>query len=81
MLLPDKHLRICESVLGLAALVLAHLQRPLRFDKLMASLDAVFGSEDWPASHNAETTTLALCVLYAIGLVDVSEDGDIHRCA
>lgn len=81
MLLPDKHVKICESILGLAALVLANLSDPLPFDELMAVLAPQFETPAWPAYHNAETVALALCFLYSAGLVDVSEDGDVFRCA
>ncbi len=80
MLLPDKHVKICESILGLAAFVLANLSEPLPFDEVMAVLSPRFETPDWPAYHNAESVTLALCFLYSAGLVDVSADGDVFRC-
>ncbi len=80
MLLPDKHVKICESIFGLAAFVLANLSEALSFDELMAALTPKFDTPDWPAFHNAETVTLALCFLYAAGLIDVSADGDVFRC-
>jgi hypothetical protein len=80
VLLPDKHVRICESILGLAAFVLAKLSDPLPFDQVMSVLTPEFETPAWPAYHNTETVTLALCFLYSAGLVDVSEDGDVFRC-
>src|SRR5262249_446032 len=80
VLLPDKHVRICESILGLAALVLANLTDPLPFDKLMAVLAPQFETPAWPAYHNGEICGLGLCFLFAAGLVDVSVDGDLFRC-
>ena len=80
MLLPDKHVRLAESLLGLAALVLAALDRPLTFDRLMGRLAPQFETPDWPAFHTAETVSLALCFLYAVGAVDVTEDGELVRC-
>lgn len=80
MLLPDKHVKICESILGLAALALANLDQPLPFDELMATLAPQFETPAWPAYHNAETVALALCFLYSIGLIDVSAEGDVYQC-
>ena len=81
MLLPDKHVGISESILALSALVLASLESPRQLDQLMAMLSPKFGTSDWPAFHSTETVSLALCLLYAMGLVDVAENGDIHKCA
>ena len=63
MLLPDKHIKISESLLGLAALVLESLTKPLSFDALMASFSSKFETPEWPAFHNAESVCLALCFL------------------
>jgi hypothetical protein len=80
MLLPDKHVKIGESILGLAALVVVTLEEPLAFDKLMAVLCPKFETPEWPAYHNTETVSLALCFLHSAGLVDVTPEGDLYRC-
>jgi hypothetical protein len=80
MLLPDKHVKIAESILGLAALVVANLQKPLPFDDLMAVLTPKFETPEWPAYHNTETVLLALCFLYSAALVEVTPEGDLYRC-
>lgn len=80
MLLPDKHIKISESLLGLAALILESLTETLSFDSLVASLSAKFETPEWPAFHNAESVCLALCFLHTIGLVDVADDGVLFRC-
>lgn len=81
MLLPDKHITLSESLFGLAALVLTYLDQRRGFDQLMAVLTPQFATPDWPAYHNTETVSLALCFLHAAGLVDVSQEGDLYRCA
>ena len=80
MLLPEKHLKICESILGLAALVVTHLRTPLPFDRLMTALAAKFETDEWPAYHNTETVSLALCFLHSTGIVEVTAEGDLYRC-
>ena len=80
MLLPDKHISIGESILGLAALVVANLDEPLPFDSLMAVLTPKFETSEWPAFHTTQTVSLALCFLYSVGMVDVTPAGDIYRC-
>jgi hypothetical protein len=80
VLLPDKHIKIGESILGLAALVMANLEKPRAFDNLMAALAPKFGTSEWPAYHNTGTVSLALCFLHSAGLVDVTTEGDLYRC-
>ena len=80
MLLPDKHVKIAESILGLAALVVENMGQPVAFDKLMAILTPKFDTPEWPAHHTTETVSLALCYLHSTGLVDVTPDGDLYRC-
>lgn len=80
MLLPDKHIRISESILGLSTFVLEALATPAPFDKLVRSLTPKFETHDWPAYHDATTVTLALCLLYSMGLIKVSTDGTLSRC-
>jgi hypothetical protein len=80
MLLPDKHVKIAESILGLAALVVANMKKPVAFDNLMAIVAPKFETLEWPAYHNTETVSLALCYLHSVGLVDVTPDGDLFRC-
>lgn len=80
MLLPDKHVKISESILGLSALVVSNIDGGITFDKLMGRLVRKFETPEWPAYHNTETVALALCFLYTIGLVDVTKEGDLFRC-
>ena len=80
MLLPDKHLRLSESVLGLAGLVLSHLGKPTPFDALWKRVREQTGTPEWPAVHGVENFVLALCFLYSVGAVDVSPSGELFRC-
>jgi hypothetical protein len=81
VLLPDKHITIAASVLGLSALVLSTIAKPLTFDALMEALEPVLDTPHWPAFHTAESVSLALSFLYALGLLDVTPEGELFRCA
>jgi hypothetical protein len=81
VLLPDKHIPIAASVLGLSGLIVSVLQQPMTFDSLMEVLEPRFDTQEWPAFHTAESVSLALSFLYAIELVDVTADGELMRCA
>lgn len=81
MLLPDKHIRISESIVALSGLVLSVLTKPMSFDKLMKIISPTLGGPEWPATHGADSITLALCFLNTIGAVDVDPCGELYRCA
>jgi hypothetical protein len=80
MLLPDKHIRLSESILGLAGVVYASLASPKSLDDLIESLGSRVESEQWQATFSTQAVTLSLCFLYSINLVDVDERGDFYRC-
>jgi hypothetical protein len=79
VLLPDKHLRISESVLGFAGLVLSLVSKPVPFDSLWKSVQEKLESPEWP-KHGVENFALALCFLFSIGSLDVSSKGELFRC-
>lgn len=80
MLLPDKHIRLSESVLGLAGLVLSALTHPMSFDSLWRLVQDRLDTPDWPATHGADNFVLALSFLYMIETIEVSPDGELIRC-
>jgi len=80
VLLPDKHLRLSESILGFAGLVLSLVAGPMPFDALWKRVREQTDTAAWPASQAVEDFVLALCFLYSIGAVDVSSDGELFRC-
>lgn len=80
MLLPDKHILICESILGLAGLVLSQLRTSATFDSLWQRVRGQLDTPAWPANHDVENFSLALCFLHAVGAIDVSAEGELVRC-
>ncbi len=80
MLLPDKHLKLSESVIGLAGLVLSDISKPTWFDDAWARIKEQTGTPDWPAVHGVENFVLALCFLYSVGAIDLTQDGELVRC-
>jgi hypothetical protein len=80
MLLPDKHITIAASILGLSGLILSVLEKPTAFNVLMETLEQEFETADWPAFHTVESVSLALSFLYMVEVVDVAANGEIMRC-
>ena len=81
MLLPDKHVRLSESVLGLGAFVLSLLDRPRTADQLYQKVKEACEDRTLPAYHDFDSVTLTVLFLYTIGVVEATESGAIYRCA
>jgi hypothetical protein len=80
VLLPDKHLRLSESILGFAGLVLSYVSKPRTFDDLWKRVRENFDTAEWPATHGVENFVLALCFLHSIAAIDVAANGELVRC-
>lgn len=81
MLLPDKHVSLAESVLGLGAFVLGILEEPMTPDKIHSRVLAATEGGSLPARHGYDSVTLALLFLYSVDAVEMTEDGGVRRCA
>jgi hypothetical protein len=79
MILPSKHIRLSESLLGLSAVLLEFLQTPISVDELWFKFSAINNSRDkFPAYHSFDNVVLALNILYSMGIVDIEENGNIY---
>lgn len=82
MLMPDKHIRFAESLIGLGSFVLELLNEPRTIDELWVLFGRHRTSGKYPAPHSFENLVLAVGVLYAIGAVSEDEQsGVLSRCA
>lgn len=80
MLLPDKHITIAESILGLSSFALERLQQPVHVDTIWAEFENVNNSKSYPAYHTFENMLLALAFLFSIGVIEKDDRGRILRC-
>ena len=81
MLLPDKHIRLAESVLGLGAFILEQLDHPKSLDSIHDLPLAATGTKALPAPHDIESVTLSVVILYSNGAIQHTSSGKIARCA
>jgi len=80
MLLPDKHITMAESILGLGAILLGHLDRPQSLDRLHELARADMESGTLPAYHDTDAVMLGVLFLYALGAVELTPSGGVRRC-
>lgn len=81
MLMPDKHIRVAESLIGLGSFVLESIDQPKSIDELWAVFERHRQSGQYHAPHSFENLVLAVDMLYAIGAVEEDEQsGVLSRC-
>lgn len=79
MLLPAKHIKLSESLLGLSGFVLDNLNKPKTVDMLWNDLRIAVERKEYPAQHTLENLLLSLDFLFLIGLVKLDENGEVSR--
>lgn len=80
MLLPEKHITLAESIIGLGAYVLQALDKPRTLDYLFRQTRILTESGELPAFHDFDSVTLTVVFLYSVGLVENTDSGAIRRC-
>jgi len=80
MLLPAKHLRLQESILGLGATVLGCLTVPHSFDDLWKRYSAKVANTHIGAASDVALYVLVLDWLYMSECIDIDEEGALRRC-
>ncbi len=81
MLLPDKHITLAESIIGLGAFVLGELEEPRSVDRLYERMERAIGTSSLPAYHDYDALVVAILFLYSIGAVELRENGVLQLCA
>ena len=80
MLLPDKHITLAESILGLGAFVLRQLERPKTVDQLFLRVSEAREDDSLPAFHDLDSLLLAIDFLYAVGAINATATGAVQSC-
>ncbi len=80
MILPDKHISVSESLVGLGGFVLNSLVRPTTIDDLWSAYSKINNTDQFPAYHSFENLVLAIDFLFALGAVDQDSSGRLFRC-
>lgn len=80
MLMPDKHIKLSESLYGLGGYALGLLSKPATIDDLWQQLSSDIHHGIYPAQHSFENLVLAVDALYAIGAINFRTDGVLTKC-
>lgn len=80
MLLPDKHISLAESILGLGSFLLEELKSSQSLDRLHERVRESSNSPRLPAYHDINSLMLAVMFLYTIGVIELTDEGDLRLC-
>ncbi len=81
MILPDKHIKLSESFIGLGSFILMKLSKPKNIDQLWQIVRSSYKSGEYPSYHSFENLILTLDTLYAIKVIDENDKGQLFICA
>jgi hypothetical protein len=78
MILPTKHIRISESLIGLGGYLLKLLKEPMTIDKIWIEYAKV-NNQKFPAYHSFDNVVLSLNLLFILAVIDINEKGEIFN--
>lgn len=75
-MLPHKHIRFCESLIGLAGYIRQLLDKPKTVDELYDMLNSPHS--DWLYKPSFEQVVLAVVILFAIGQIAEADNNKLY---
>jgi hypothetical protein len=80
MILPEKHLKLSESLFGLGAFVLSQLKNPKDIDGIWTDFQRAHTAKRFPSYHSFENLILSVIFLQIVGAVSLDEKGKLKKC-
>jgi len=78
-LMPEKHSRLNETVLGIGALILGELSKPDTSDAVWEKVRRLKSTKTIPDKISFDDVIVALTFLYAIQAIVLGDQGVLHR--
>jgi hypothetical protein len=78
MILPTKHIRISESLIGLGGFLVKLLNEPMSIDQLWIKYSK-HNDKGFPAYHNFDNLVLSVNLLYIMGIIDINDKGELYH--
>jgi hypothetical protein len=80
MIMPTKHIRFSESLLGLSGIILNILSEPMTVDEIWYKYSEINNSKNkFPAYHNFDNLVLATNCLFLIGAIEIDSIGKLQH--
>lgn len=79
MILPTKHTKIEQSLLGFGSYILQIIKQGTTVDILWSEYLKDLDNKEFPAKHSFDNLILTLVFLFSIGAIE-EKDGVIYKC-
>jgi hypothetical protein len=79
MILPTKHIRIAESLIGLSSFVLSTIKQPMPLEQIWEEYQKQYKSKKYPAYHSFDNLILTIDYLYMIDAIDLNPHGQVFN--
>ena len=74
MILPSRHIKNCESLIGLASIVMKLISDSISLEKLWADFQKINNSPECPTNHSFDNFILSIDLLFLLEKVKLNED-------
>ena len=78
MILPTKHIRIAESLIGLGGYLIKLLNEPMTIDNLWFKYSK-YNNKKFPAYHSFDNIVLSLNLLFIMGIIEINDNGELYH--
>lgn len=80
MILPSKHIKLSESLIGLGAFVVSIVKKPLTIDECWKQLNEDYiNTGKLKKHHSFDNFILTVDLLYMIGVIEMNSKGEIYN--
>lgn len=81
MILPQKHIRVSESIFGLGSVIIELINKPKTFDNLWNDFQKINNTKSLPSLHSLDNFVMALTFLFIVGAIQEGDKGVIELCS
>jgi hypothetical protein len=78
MILPAKHIKLSQSLIGLGGFILANLKEPMTIDEIWAKYSRT-SKKRFPGYHDFDNIILAVNLLHLMGACDIDNSGRLYN--
>jgi hypothetical protein len=74
MILPSKHLKNCESLMGLASILINEIDKTISIEELWDKFEKINNTEKCPTFHSFDNFVLSIDLLFLLDKVQLFEN-------
>lgn len=81
MIIPEKHVYLSETILGLGGLIISNFsQENTTLDEIWIKIDTLNKKQKYIANLNFDNFILAIDFLFLLGMIEMKSGGILKKC-